>query len=31
MVDNVNSNEVEKYIEEQEIHHKKDDFKISEF
>ncbi len=30
-VGNVNSNEVQKYIEEQEMHHKKDDFKISEF
>lgn len=30
-VGNVNSNEVQKYIEEQEIHRKRDDFKISEF
>lgn len=30
-VGNVNSNEVQKYIEEQEMHHKRDDFKISEF
>jgi putative transposase len=30
-VGNVNSEDVQKYIEEQEIHHKKDDFKISEF
>ena len=30
-VGNVNANEVQKYIEEQEAHHKKDDFKISEF
>jgi putative transposase len=30
-VGNVNANEVQKYIEDQEAHHKKDDFKISEF
>ena len=30
-VGNVNSNEVQKYIEEQEMHHKRDDFKIFEF
>lgn len=30
-VGNVNSNEVQKHIEEQEVHHKKDDFQISEF
>ena len=30
-VGNVNSEDVQKYIEEQEMHHKKDDFKISEF
>jgi putative transposase len=30
-VGNVNSNEVQRYIEEQEMHHKRDDFKISEF
>ena len=30
-VGNVNQADVQKYIEEQEAHHKKDDFKISEF
>lgn len=30
-VGNVNSEEVQKYIEQQEEHHKKDDFRISEF
>ena len=30
-VGNVTAEEVQKYIEEQEEHHKKDDFKISEF
>ena len=30
-VGNVNSEEVQRYIEEQEQHHKKDDFRISEF
>jgi hypothetical protein len=30
-VGNVNAEEVQKYIEQQEEHHKKDDFKISEF
>jgi REP-associated tyrosine transposase len=30
-VGNVNSEEVQNYIEQQEAHHKKDDFKISEF
>lgn len=30
-VGNVNSEDVQKYIEEQEMHHKKEDFKISEF
>ena len=30
-VGNVNAEEVQKYIEEQEEHDKKDDFKISEF
>ena len=30
-VGNVNSEEIQKYIEEQEEHHKKDDFRISEF
>ena len=30
-VGNVNDNEVQKYIEEQEAHHKKDNFKIFEF
>ena len=30
-VGNVNATDVQKYIEEQEAHHKKDDFKISEF
>ena len=30
-VGNVNSEEVQRYIEEQEEYHKKDDFKISEF
>ena len=30
-VGNVNSDEVQKYIEDQEEHHKKDDFRISEF
>ena len=30
-VGNVNSEDVQRYIEEQEMHHKKDDFKISEF
>ena len=30
-VGNVNSEDIQKYIEEQEIHHKKDNFKISEF
>ena len=30
-VGNVNAEEVKKYIEQQEEHHKKDDFKISEF
>ena len=30
-VGNVNANEVQKYIEDQESHHKKDDFKISAF
>ena len=30
-VGNVNSAEVQKYIEDQESHHRKDDFKISEF
>ena len=30
-VGNVNSEDVQRYIEQQEEHHKKDDFKISEF
>ena len=30
-VGNVNSEDVQKYIEDQEFHHKKDNFKISEF
>ena len=30
-VGNVNTEEVQKYIEDQEAHHKKDEFKISEF
>ena len=30
-VGNVNSEEVQRYIEDQEQHHKKDDFRISEF
>ena len=30
-VGNVNSEEVQRYIEQQEEHHKKDDFRISEF
>ncbi|WP_339042404.1 IS200/IS605 family transposase [Candidatus Lariskella endosymbiont of Hedychridium roseum] len=30
-VGNVNSEEVQKYIEQHEEHHKKDDFRISEF
>ena len=30
-VGNVNSEDVQKYLEQQEQHHKKDDFKISEF
>ena len=30
-VGNVNEEEVQRYIEEQEAHHKKDDFKITEF
>jgi putative transposase len=30
-VGNVNTEDVQRYIEEQEEHHKKDDFKISEF
>ena len=30
-VGNVNTEEVQKYIENQEAHHKQDDFKISEF
>ena len=30
-VGNVNSKDVQRYIEQQEEHHKKDDFKISEF
>ena len=30
-VGNVNAEDVQKYIEQQEEHHKKDDFKISEF
>ena len=30
-VGNVNSEEVQRYIEDQDEHHKKDDFKISEF
>jgi putative transposase len=30
-VGNVNADDIQKYIEEQEAHHKKDDFKISEF
>ena len=30
-VGNVNSEAVQRYIEQQEAHHKKDDFKISEF
>ncbi len=30
-VGNVNAEEIQKYIEEQEIHHKQNDFKISEF
>ncbi|MDR0744840.1 MAG: transposase [Holosporales bacterium] len=30
-VGNVNTEDIQKYIEEQEAHHKLDDFKISEF
>ncbi len=30
-VGNVNAEEIQKYIEEQELHHKQNDFKISEF
>ena len=30
-VGNVNAEDIQRYIEEQEAHHKKDDFKISEF
>jgi putative transposase len=30
-VGNVNTEEVQKYIENQEMHHKEDNFKISEF
>jgi putative transposase len=30
-VGNVNSENIQKYIEEQEVHHKSDDFRISEF
>ena len=30
-VGNVNQEDIQKYIEEQELHHKKDDFKISEY
>ena len=30
-VGNVNSEEVQRYIEDQEHHHKRDDFRISEF
>lgn len=30
-VGNVNQEDVQKYIEEQELHHKKDDFRISEY
>jgi putative transposase len=30
-VGNVNTEDVQKYIEEQETHHKTDDFRISEF
>ena len=30
-VGNVNTSDVQKYIEEQESHHKKDNFAISEF
>lgn len=30
-VGNVNLNEVQKYIEEQKMHHKQDNFRISEF
>jgi putative transposase len=30
-VGNVNQEEIQRYLEQQEIHHKKDDFRISEF
>jgi REP element-mobilizing transposase RayT len=30
-VGNVNTEDIQRYIEQQEEHHKKDDFKISEF
>ena len=30
-VGNVNEEEIQRYIEQQEVHHKKDDFRISEF
>lgn len=30
-VGNVNAEEIQKYIEKQELHHKQNDFKISEF
>lgn len=30
-VGNVNQEDIQKYIEEQELHHQKDDFKISEY
>lgn len=30
-VGNVNEQEVQKYLEEQEVHHKQDNFKISEY
>jgi putative transposase len=30
-VGNVNQEDIQKYIEEQELHHKKDDFRISEY
>ena len=31
IVGNVNTEDVQRYIEDQEEHHKKDDFRISEF